>query len=377
MANPPSDPSTVQLKGHMPALDGIRGLAILMVFATHFLRIDQPANFFERILHKIASYGHYGVELFFVLSGFLITGILIDTRKTSGYFRNFYMRRLVRIFPLYYGVLLVALVILPLFIPLPGFEKTMQNQAWLWMYVANIFVGIKGSYDSLPMFSHFWSLAVEEHFYLIWPVLVYKINRLETVALCLVVGGLLVRIGMVAVGANDVALTTFTPARMDGLALGAVLAIIAREENGVARLTKLAPRAVLVAAGVLAISFLVTFFAPLSHLYIIQVRHSMYSLCFGALLISSLTGPRIIQSIFKSSIMRFFGKYSYGLYVYHMFYGTVLLHSDFVKTVTPWVGSRVIAIYIQAAIAIGVAVLISLLSFNLFEKHFLKLKRHF
>ena len=93
------------LHGHIPALDGVRGLAILMVLMDHFIGEMPPANSLERAIVYVTGYGSYGVDLFFVLSGFLITGILYDTRDKAFYFRNFYMRRFLRIFPLYYGVL--------------------------------------------------------------------------------------------------------------------------------------------------------------------------------------------------------------------------------------------------------------------------------
>src|SRR5829696_6842563 len=89
----------VTLRGHMPALDGVRGLAILMVLLLHFVGVTTPENPLEAAIVRLCNYGGYGVELFFVLSGFLITGILLDSRQSPDYFRNFYVRRVLRIFP--------------------------------------------------------------------------------------------------------------------------------------------------------------------------------------------------------------------------------------------------------------------------------------
>src|SRR5262245_27990198 len=90
---------------HLAVLDGVRGLAVLMVMLLHFVANVPPSNCFESAVVGVTKYGAFGVELFFVLSGYLITGILYDTHNDAHYFRNFYMRRLLRIFPLYYGVL--------------------------------------------------------------------------------------------------------------------------------------------------------------------------------------------------------------------------------------------------------------------------------
>ena len=148
------------VRGHLPVLDGVRGLAILMVLVFHFVGNMQPTNWVERVIVGVTNYGSYGVELFFVLSGFLITGILYDTHKKPHYFRNFYMRRLLRIFPLYYGVLALVFFVAPL-IPLlrgPALDYLVDRPAWAWLYAVNIYIAKQGEW-SFSYLDHFWSLC--------------------------------------------------------------------------------------------------------------------------------------------------------------------------------------------------------------------------
>src|SRR6267143_2299610 len=141
---------------HVPALDGLRGLAIIMVLFVHFIGDAQPYSAFERILMKASNYGMWGVDLFF--SGYLITGILYDSKGSAHYFRNFYMRRVLRIFPLYYGVLFFVLPLFPSLVP-TGLAESSCHQAWVWSYGVNLFIAQRGEW-ALPYISHFWSLAV-------------------------------------------------------------------------------------------------------------------------------------------------------------------------------------------------------------------------
>src|SRR5690242_3161095 len=141
--------------------------------AIHFLGDATPRSALQRLLVKASSYGVLGVDLFFVLSGFLITGLLLDAKGKPHYFRNFYARRTVRIFPLYYLVLFLLLVVLPAVIAVPpALAHARREQAWLWTYTSNFYIASKASW-ALGYVSHFWSLAIEEHFYLLWPLVVF------------------------------------------------------------------------------------------------------------------------------------------------------------------------------------------------------------
>src|SRR5947209_649249 len=161
---------------HMPALDGLRGLAILMVLAFHFsLGHLAPERFLLAIPYTVAGIGWVGVDLFFVLSGFLITGILYDAKASQTYFRDFYAKRVLRIFPLYYGVLVAFFMVIPLVHPLRSVTELKPVQAWAWLYATNVKDSLAGDwcFDKVWVrLNQFWSLAVEEHFYMIWPVAV-------------------------------------------------------------------------------------------------------------------------------------------------------------------------------------------------------------
>src|SRR5437588_9009399 len=176
LATTPNSASSALILGqYIPALDGLRGLAILLVMGYHFGQdADGGGTALGPFLSPVFGVGYHGVDLFFVLSGFLITGILLDMKDRPRYFRNFYIRRILRIFPLYYAVLFCLLVLLPLLVtpPVFPFAEAQRRQAWLWLYASNIYHAWTGHWR-LTGFSHLWSLAVEEHFYLIWPVVIF------------------------------------------------------------------------------------------------------------------------------------------------------------------------------------------------------------
>lgn len=226
---------------HIPALDGLRGLAILVVMVGHFMASVHSTTRVTWVVRQTTDAGWIGVDLFFVLSGFLITGILLDAKGDRHYFRNFYARRTLRIFPLYYGVLLLTCVVLPLLFDKPVYRK----QGWLWAYAQNVYPLLRHRPFSMPsqlgfQFSHFWSLAVEEHFYLVWPLVVLVANRkcLLRIAAGLIVVAAGLRLTFLACDAPWELLYKTTFLRMDALAAGAWVAVAVRGPGGVAALVR-------------------------------------------------------------------------------------------------------------------------------------------
>src|SRR5262249_32690328 len=214
------------LRNHIPGLDGVRGLAILVVLIHNVGYFEEPTDSLAiKIIRLGIGSGWIGVQLFFVLSGFLITGILLDTKLDAHYFRSFYVRRVLRIFPLYYLTLIVAFLALPHLMDLGDWpEQARRYEIWHWSYLTNWF-------GSVPGLSHFWSLAVEEQFYLIWPFVVFSLSTDRLMRTCgaLVVTALLIRIVMV-VGHAPVSWNyTFTITRWDALGCGAAIAVAMRD----------------------------------------------------------------------------------------------------------------------------------------------------
>src|SRR3989475_6681052 len=246
---------------HMPVLDGLRGVAVLLVLLIHAIwgPLRPATASIDVVVRAVAYAGWMGVDLFFVLSGFLITGILLDTRGQPGWWPNFIARRALRIFPLYYGALTVLFVLLPWLVRWsnPEFVTLQANQRWYWTYTVNLLAARTGGSGTPLYTSHLWSLSIEEQFYLIWPLIVWacRPRTLLRVAALAVIAGLAFRLGLVLHDPlNARAVYTLTPGRLDGLMTGAALAVLARSPGGLLRLNAFAPPAL--GAGGLALGAL-------------------------------------------------------------------------------------------------------------------------
>jgi peptidoglycan/LPS O-acetylase OafA/YrhL len=211
------------LESRIPELDGIRAIAIWMVLLVHvitaFPNPQGALNFLPWSMQVALGHGWLGVDLFFMLSGFLITGILLDTRERPHYFRNFYARRFLRIMPLYFTVVLVW----ALFYHHYGRYLLMSS-----VFGANLAPLFHVAIPHGP--TVLWSLAVEEHFYLLWPAIVLLVDRKKLLWLCLAIfiGCPMLR-GLFALkGMNPGTIIVLSWFRFDGLATGAAIAIWAR-----------------------------------------------------------------------------------------------------------------------------------------------------
>jgi peptidoglycan/LPS O-acetylase OafA/YrhL len=284
-------------------LDGLRGIAIGLVLIGHFWG---PVPFLG---------GHTGVRLFFVLSGFLITGILLQCRDAaergdalSGtLLLAFYARRCLRIFPPYY--LLLAVI---------GIFDINQVRSTIWWhasYTSNVLAAIEGDFDSIT--AHHWTLSIEEQFYLFWPLAVLFIPRskLSFAAWGLIVVGIFSRPLALWLNINYIALYTNPLASLDALGVGALLAI-AGHGPFLSKVTRWSLLLCLVVAAVVIVN-------DISEKHIFWFLYVVYETMFafalaGIVWHSATSGSRWVSRILSQSALVYVGRISYGLYLYHL-----------------------------------------------------------
>jgi len=334
----------------MPQLDAVRGLAVLAVLV-HNTDKDLYTGFVSRN-------GWMGVDLFFVLSGFLITGILLDTKNTESYFRNFYARRCLRIWPLYYCTLLFMFVAVPLVRPSEAhqiFEPRSMPWWSYFVYLQNFLVPVITRATG-PL-GVTWSLAVEEQFYLVWPLVVRfctskTLSRITVAVICL---DPVLRFVLVHRGFN-VYPNPFC--RLDGLMWGALLALVFRSEAfHREKYVALAWVALLIAS-------------PLAIVTADRVLWAVYSfttLASASFVYLALTSKnKWLQGFLSNRFLIYSGVISYGIYLLEK------IPSDGLKSFH-LNAHPVIVLIVTAAITY----LMATLSWNFLEKPALRLKKYF
>jgi peptidoglycan/LPS O-acetylase OafA/YrhL len=371
-------------RNHVAQIDGLRGIAILLVVLFHYAMSHH--SFDDRhpgLFLQISQVGWMGVDLFFVLSGFLITGILLETKSQPNYFRNFLVRRFLRIWPLYYLTLLLFLVALPLaFGKVPDELRGMHdNQAWFWLYAANWLFASQGGFEGTSG-GYFWSLAVEEQFYLVWPLVVYWLEprRLAQVCVGMLVASLVLRLGALAYGMTGSVVYVMTFTHLDSLAVGTVIAVAIRLPGLANLLPRFAVPTILVAVVAIALArFHDGDFLYSSH-GMAAWGLSAIALMFGGCLLLVLriqTRGNAVSSVLSSRFLVATGRYSYALYLVHVPVLRVVEKLTFGpgQAVTGgWPYDVLVAVYCLAAFVL--AWLLSAASWHLFEQHVLKLKKY-
>lgn len=356
-------PSSIDVRGgaseslqYMPQLDGLRALAVGAVVLEHYGITESGAG--------------YGVHLFFVLSGFLISGILMRSRAAIDIgrqnwkeaLRRFYIRRVLRIFPLYYAVVFIGIIVNA------GYAR--DYAPWLLTYTINIKMAAQGWY--IDNFAHLWSLAVEEQYYLIWPLLILLVPRrwLVTSAVIMTAAGPLFRLALMAnwryLHSDMSGLTAYiaTPATFDSLGMGSLIAIMMATESGRTRIRRWMRFAIPLIGVLLGIVVVYTGWWILTD--------TATALVFGWLIYRASSGfGGVGGRLLSAPPLIFVGRISYGVYVYHELVSAVArsLAADFNLPVPRAAWLKIVFI--------GVTLAVSTVSWYYFERPIKNLNRYF
>jgi peptidoglycan/LPS O-acetylase OafA/YrhL len=366
---------------HMPVLDGIRGIAIIAVLMRHVAYVFTPHGPVTRWFLPVFQFGAWGVDLFFALSGFLITGILLDTRSAENRASSFYGRRILRILPVYY--LMIAIVFIGEHFSLwlrsaANLQNATDHMSYLFYFQNFIPMWHHGQYPESTI-GPFWSLAIEEQFYLIWPMVVWRLTPRSIVKVCAVAlcTTLTLRSILVPLFGSGIWLFALTPTRSDGLFVGAGLAAILaiRREFPKPLLAWMAGAGAMLLGGVAV-------FGATRELWETGRLMGAIGITGLALLSGALIGFSLeyrdsrVGQMLQAPWLRSFGKYSYGMYVFHVtiYYGVqAILERQFgIRYPLPVAYGL---LYFVALL--GTTYGLAWLSFNLYESRFLALKRYF
>jgi peptidoglycan/LPS O-acetylase OafA/YrhL len=358
---------------HMAQLDGLRAVAILCVFVWHF--VDD-----SNALHDFVQWGWVGVRLFFVISGFLITGILLRCRRRfqsenhSGWWtlRNFYVRRFLRIFPIYYALIFV------LFLGLP---RMREDIGWYLTYLQNVMFALDNQYSVGP---HLWTLAVEEQFYVVWPILILFLPQrwlLPSILLSIALGPAS-RLAALSLQWTSFSAMMLTPSNMDTLAMGALLAFLASNKSD--DWTRTFSRRCLSVGLPILVVYVVCHnlgFARVSKTGQSAAEWALFvSADFGAALTYTWVVYRAAQGfggrlgrLLSSRALAYVGKISYGLYVFHHPVQEALNEIVFPRLGWQLPNSSLATFFLYSIVSFVIAAA----SWHVFEKPINALKRHF
>lgn len=361
--------------GRIIQLDGVRGIAVLMVVAYHFValqydKMDKTTlNIVERTLIKLTSIGWCGVDLFFVLSGFLIGTILLKNIRSKSFFKTFYIRRFCRIIPIYY-VLLIAFMILkmtPLYDPNTSlFEKDIP--IWYYfLFLQNFAMGFYHTFGPVGIGAT-WSLAVEEQFYLIIPLLIHYFK--PKYYIYIILAGLLLAPVCRMLTDNYYVGYTWLTCRINSPMIGFLIAVLMEKDS-----FKTWVRKNFTALKIATVIFLAL--SALIHVYLTAgaFNHSLIGIAFGLVVIVALfTETGWLYRLLSSKILLFFGGISYFLYLFHQLINDVL-HLAILHQTWPKLDSQA-AIWLTV-FGFGFTVLLGKLSYKYFEGPLIKYGHQF
>lgn len=351
---------------YLPQLDGLRAIAVTLVLLVHCVMVPGQGTT-AWILRNVLSNGWIGVDLFFALSGYLITSILLRARARPHYFRNFYARRFLRIFPPYYAVIAI-LSIASAWLPFGPLRP-----AWPYLtYTSNLYL-VSTRWEWGPL-GHTWSLAIEEQFYLVYPILVLCLSKPRLRQLLWLVIAVSPLVRLMTNSATFPAAAVFTTfCRLDVLAMGALIAIAfdGRTEisDRLARRLRLSAAALLTASALLFVTRQLdartAFFNGVS-LTIIDAAAAMF-IC-----VAVAAPVRFLERVIRWPAAVAMGRISYGIYLFHYPIVRVVEWQAKARLADGWTRTAVIAVT-----SISLTMVVSVLSWFAFERPILRVKKFF
>ncbi len=382
------------LRRRIPELDGLRGIAILLVAVFHYGSIaGSPQNAAFRVWNFATGLGWIGVDLFFVLSGCLITGILLETRDSPRYFRSFYGRRILRIMPLYYSaVIFFFWIYLPLAhaVVAHGLYETderswmvtsLWEQVWYWLHISN-WRSAFGYLEVSPV-AHFWSLAIEEQFYLLWPLLVRRTPEKRLLQICAagIAASFLLRnvpFFQIEQARHPGLMYRLTPFRVNPLLYGACIPLLARLPE--ARKRVMAWLAPALAVGLVGFAAACVWARSAESPSEPMTRLGYSSLAlfwFAVVLISveqSGTGARL-AAFLRGPFIGKAGEISYGIYVINLLIASAIAIA--LKKILPAPGESIVRTALSLGVGLSASWFVAQLSWRYLEQPLLRMKRYF
>ncbi|NRP73285.1 O-acetyltransferase OatA [Ensifer psoraleae] len=339
-------------------LDGLRAVAVTMVLYGHFFAADG------------SYWGHIGVRLFFVLSGFLITRLLLDAREDARFepataLKSFYARRALRIFPPYFAVLGIVWLI--------GLESSKEVLAWHALYLSNFWYAMLGEWTPWVL-CHTWSLSIEEQFYVVWPLIVLIAPRRSMAGICIgvIACSVAYRFYWPFTGAPSLARDLLPPASMDALASGALLAVYRSKSVAWPQWARLSWMPLLGA------SVFLFWLRPVSLTPMLEWLAWIGLEIFPLLPLTMLVGncsrglDGHLGKLAELPPLTALGRISYGVYLFHAIVLALVVKAQ------PWIPVNVSEQGVGRFVVAGAAtLLIASVSWIAFEKPLNALKRHF
>lgn len=362
-------------KIYFPNLNGLRFIAAFLVIIHHIEQIKSISKIenYWGTIPFIGIIGKLGVVLFFVLSGFLITYLLLSEEQAFKKISigKFYMRRILRIWPLYFLIIILAFFVLPnveIFI-LPGYGKDViySNLFWkLLLYVIffpNLVLSLLGV---VPYASHTWSIGTEEQFYLVWPVLIKYIKKYRTLLMfVIIISYLAIKFFLRSSFANDIPYNNeirsfWNSFPIDCMAIGGLYSILLFQKS---KLLKYVLRNDLFYFSICLVTFLI-----INAVYIPYIHYEFYSVFFGLIILNFSANNKIKISL-ENKILNYLGNISYGLYMYHPI-GIVI--AIYISTSTDFSTN-----WLLYPLSLIITIIIAGLSYKYYESFFLKFKERF